>query len=55
MHLALVAIANSEQPRCRNTPKRKESPGWTYRGKFAIDILDQEGAELRKDLEECWL
>ena len=27
----------------------------TYRCKFTIDILDKKGAELRKDLEECWL
>lgn len=28
---------------------------YTYRCKLAVDILDEVGAELREDLESCWL
>jgi hypothetical protein len=29
--------------------------GQTYSRKFTVDILDQEGAEFSKDLEDGWL
>jgi hypothetical protein len=52
---APVACLSSKIPALERASAQKGLFGETYSREFTVDILDQEGAEFSKDLEDCWL